>query len=157
MRRSLEIQSVVFAARNASRAGLAAIEATLQAMRDAAQEFKDAENPEVAELKFHRADVGFHEAMALAGGNRVLTYLFEGMESSLLEAFAASHRGQRLRGQTLQDSVDSHSQIFEAVSAGEEKRAADSMSALLDHAESNLLAAYGNSFREKAPNSSEYR
>jgi GntR family transcriptional regulator, transcriptional repressor for pyruvate dehydrogenase complex len=150
VRRSLEIQSVVFAARNASRAGLAAVQAALQTMRDAAAEFDFSENPDATELRFHRADVGFHEAMALAGGNRVLIYLFESMGASLQEAFVASHRGQRILGKSLQDSLEAHSRILDAVSAGDEKAAAESMSALLDSAQSNLLAAYGNSFLANA-------
>jgi GntR family transcriptional regulator, transcriptional repressor for pyruvate dehydrogenase complex len=151
VRRSLEIQSVVFAARNASRAGLAAVDAALQTMRDAAAEFEFSENPDATELRFHRADVGFHEAMALAGGNRVLIYLFESMGASLQEAFVASHRGQRILGKTLQDSLEAHGQILAAVSAGDEKGAAESMTALLDSAQSNLLAAYGNSFLANPP------
>jgi GntR family transcriptional regulator, transcriptional repressor for pyruvate dehydrogenase complex len=153
VRRSLEIQAVVLAARNASRAGLAAVEAALQIMRDAAAEFEFSEYPDATELKFHRADVGFHEAMALAGGNRVLIYLFESMASSLQEAFVASHRGQRLLGKTLQDSLDAHRRILEAVSSGDEKAATEAMTALLDSAQDNLLAAYGNSFLVNPPRS----
>ena len=151
VRRSLEIQSVVFAARNASRTGLAAVEVALQTMREAASEFEFSENPDATELRFHRADVGFHETMALAGGNRVLIYLFESMAASLQEAFVASHRGQRLLGKTLQDSIAAHGRILEAVKAGDEKAAADTMSDLLDSAQSNLLAAYGNSFLVNPP------
>jgi GntR family transcriptional regulator, transcriptional repressor for pyruvate dehydrogenase complex len=153
VRRSLEIQSVVFAASSASRAGLAAVEAALQTMRNAAADFAFSENPDATELRFHRADVGFHEAMALAGGNRVLIYLFESMASSLQEAFVASHRGQRILGKTLQNSLDAHQRIFEAVNSGDEKAAAESMTALLDSAQDNLLAAYGNSFLVNAPRS----
>jgi GntR family transcriptional regulator, transcriptional repressor for pyruvate dehydrogenase complex len=154
VRRSLEIQSVVFAARHASRAGLAAVEAALKGMRDAAAEFEFSQNPDATELRFHKADVGFHEAMALAGGNRVLIYLFESMASSLQEAFVASHRGQRILGKSLQDSLEAHRRILENVSAGDEKAAAETMTELLDSAESNLLAAYGNSFLVNPPRSS---
>lgn len=153
VRRSLELQSVIFASRHASRAGLAAIEAALQAMRDAADELDRSATPEATELRFHKADVGFHEAMALAGGNRVLIYLFESMSPSLQEAFVTSHRGQRRRGKSLQDSVESHRRILDAVSMGDEKAAAEAMTALLDTAQSDLLAAYGNSFLANAPSS----
>jgi GntR family transcriptional regulator, transcriptional repressor for pyruvate dehydrogenase complex len=143
VRRSLEIQSVVLASRHASRAGLAAIEAALQAMRQAVTDF-DKSGDEAAETGFHQADVGFHEAMALAGGNRVLTYLFEGMSATLQEAFISSRKGQLLRGYTLQDSIESHVRIFQFVSDRDEKSAADATTMLLDNAEKDLRAAYGN-------------
>lgn len=149
VRRSLEIQSVMLATRHASRAGLAAVGAALTAMRDAAT-VMDAQNdagtaagPE-AERAFHLADVRFHEALALSGGNRVLTYLFEAMEASLFEAFVTSHRGQRLAGQTMENLCQTHSLIFQHVSAREEKAAVEAMSAILDNAEANLRAALGN-------------
>ena len=144
VRRSLEIQSVVLATRHASRAGLAAVEGALVAMRTAAAVIDaGTEGPE-AEQSFHKADVRFHEALALSGGNRVLTYLFEAMESSLLEAFMTSHRGQRLAGQTMDNLCQTHALIFQHVSAREEKAAVDAMLAILDSAEANLRAALGN-------------
>ncbi|OZA11049.1 MAG: hypothetical protein B7Y02_09440, partial [Rhodobacterales bacterium 17-64-5] len=94
-----------------------------------------------AERAFHLADVRFHEALALSGGNRVLTYLFEAMEASLFEAFVTSHRGQRLAGQTMANLCQSHALIFQHVSAREEKAAVEAMSAILDNAEANLRAA----------------
>ena len=145
VRRSLEIQSVVFASRFASRAGLAAIEASLGAMRDAALAHETGNDPLASEQRFHEADVGFHEAMALAGGNRVLTYLFEGMAAALQEAFAASYRGQRLLGFSMTGIYEAHRLIFVHVSAKEEKEASDAMSALLDNAQENLRAAFGGS------------
>jgi GntR family transcriptional repressor for pyruvate dehydrogenase complex len=146
VRRSLEIQSVIFAARHASRAGLAAIEAALQMMREAAVDSQREGDTVAAELRFHQADVGFHEAMALAGGNRVLTYLFEGMATPLLEAFTSSRRGQRLRGYSLEDSVKSHARIFQLVSAGDDKAASDAMTGLLNSAEADLRSAYAGLF-----------
>ncbi len=144
VRRSLEIQSVVLAIRHASRAGLAAVEGALTAMRTAAAVIDaGGEGPE-AELAFHLADVRFHEALALSGGNRVLTYLFEAMESSLLEAFTTSHRGQRLAGQTMENLCQTHALIFQHITAREEKPAVEAMIAILDSAEANLRAAVGN-------------
>lgn len=143
IRRSLEIQSVILATRHASRAGLAAVEAALAAMRAAAAQI-DAGPPDTqAERAFHLADVRFHEALALSGGNRVLTYLFEAMEASLFEAFVTSHRGQRLAGQTMENLCQTHALIFQHVCAREEKAAVEAMSAILDNAEANLRAAVG--------------
>lgn len=144
VRRSLEIQSVILATRHASRAGLAAVEGALSAMRAAAAEIDAGATGQEAEQEFHRADVRFHEALALSGGNRVLTYLFEAMESSLLEAFATSHRGQRLAGQTMENLCQTHALILRHVSAREEKAAVEAMTAILDNAEANLRDAVGN-------------
>jgi GntR family transcriptional regulator, transcriptional repressor for pyruvate dehydrogenase complex len=145
VRRALEIQSVEFAAKNASRAGLAAIEAALTAMRTAARECQDDGNDrEAAELRFVQADVSFHEAMALAGGNRVLTFLFEAMAAPLTEAFIASGRGQRLRGTDMAGGLAAHERIFRHVANGDAEQASIAMKELLDDAERDLLAVYGN-------------
>ena len=144
VRRSLEIQSVILATRHASRAGLAAVEAALAAMRTAAAQIDTGPPDSRAEHAFHLADVRFHEALALSGGNRVLTYLFEAMEAALFEAFVTSHRGQRLAGQTTENVCQTHALIFQHVSDREENAAVEAMSAILDNAEANLRAAVGN-------------
>lgn len=141
VRRSLEIQSATMAARQASRAGILAAEAALARMREAAADWKKGE--ETAQRRFHEADVGFHEALALASGNRVLSYLFEGMASPLRESFHASRRGQQMRGVTLDDSVAQHEHILACVSSGDAKGAAEAMSRLIDDAERDIRAAYG--------------
>ena len=145
VRRALEVQSVILAVRNASRAGLAAVEAALNAMQAAAGEI-DAGGAQRAEAEraFHLADVRFHEALALSGGNRVLTYLFEAMEATLYEAFSTSHRGQLLAGMTMENLCQAHRLVFHHVSAREEKAAVEAMSAILENAEINLRAALGN-------------
>lgn len=143
VRRSLEIQSVMLATKFTSRSGLAAIEASLNTMKEVAYGFDAAGDQMAQELRFHRADVGFHEALALAGGNRVLVYLFEGMTTSLVEAFRASRRGQKLRGHTFLDCYESHLRIFNLVSRGDAKAAASAMQTVLNAAEADLKAAYG--------------
>jgi GntR family transcriptional regulator, transcriptional repressor for pyruvate dehydrogenase complex len=144
VRRSLEIQSVVLAARHASRTGLTAVDAALSAMRSAAAEIDAGAGGSAAEMAFHLADVRFHSALALSGGNRVLTYLFEAMESSLLEAFATSHRGLRLAGERLADLCDAHAAVSHQVAQRDEKAAVEAMTQLLDNAAVNLRAAIGN-------------
>lgn len=141
VRRSLEIQSVTLAARRASRAGITAAEAALERMRAAAHEVRQGEAG--GQLRFHQADVDFHEAIALASGNRVLSYLFEGMAAPLRESFYASRRGQQMRGVTLEDSVAHHAHILACVSGGDAKGASESMSKLIDDAERDIRAAYG--------------
>lgn len=144
VRRSLEIQSVRLATHHASRAGLAAVAAALAAMRAAAASLDAGATGREAEFAFHKADVQFHEALALSGGNRVLTYLFEAMAASLLEAFATSHRGQRLAGHTMSALCQSHALILERIGAHDEKGAVEAISAILDNAEAHLRAALGS-------------
>ena len=145
VRRALEVQSVILAVRHASRAGLAAVEAALNAMQAAAAEMDaGVANGLDAERAFHLADVRFHEALALSGGNRVLTYLFEAMEAALYEAFSTSHRGQLLVGMTMENLCQAHRLVFHHVSLRDEKAAVEAMNAILDNAETNLRAALGN-------------
>lgn len=142
VRRALEIQSAMMAARNASRAGIMAAEAALGRMQDAALEAGRDGADAAAQMRFHQADVDFHEALALASGNRVLSYLFEGMSLPLRESFYASRRGQQLRGLSLVDSVASHAHILACISNGDGKGASMAMSKLLDDAERDIRAAY---------------
>jgi GntR family transcriptional regulator, transcriptional repressor for pyruvate dehydrogenase complex len=144
VRRSLEFQSVTFACRNASRIGLSGIEAALNMMRNAAAAMPPDSWEPAIDLEFDQADVQFHQAIALAGGNRVLTYLFEAMETSLLEFFIASHRGQRNSAADLFASYETHAQILEHIRAKDERAATAAMLALLDRAEANLRRALGS-------------
>ena len=144
VRMALEIQSVTLAARRASRAGLAAIESTLQTMREAAAEMKTGEDPEGAERRYHQADVGFHEALALASGNRVLTYLFEAMASPLAESFFMTRRGHELRGHTPDHTIAAHQTILRFVREGNGKGAAEAMRTHLEDAERDIRAALGS-------------
>ena len=118
-----------------------AAEAALARMR-AAAEAVGAEGDATAQVRFHQADADFHEALALASGNRVLSYLFEAMARPLRESFYASRRGQQLRGLSLADSVAAHAHILACVSSGDAKGAGDAMSKLIDDAERDIRAAY---------------
>jgi GntR family transcriptional regulator, transcriptional repressor for pyruvate dehydrogenase complex len=142
VRRSLEVQAVTLACRNASRSGLAAVDAALDAMRDAARAMPDDGGDEDCGRYFDQADVKFHQAMALAGGNRVLTFLFEAMESALLEVFEGSRRGQMRSRAALIANCGDHGAILDHVRARDERAAAEAMLALIARAESNLRAAF---------------
>ena len=143
--------------RRASRRGappgrrLAAIEATLRAMREAAGPL-DAElvAPE-AEMAFHRADVGFHEAVAMAGGNRILTCLFEAMAPPLQRSFFMSRRGRQLRGQNSQHTIAAHARILERVQARDSAGAEEAMRAHLADSGRDLRAAFEAARRGRGP------
>ena len=134
VRMSLEVQSATLAARRASRAGVAAIENALQDMREAAEAVG-------GETRFQTADVAFHEAVALASGNRVLGYLFEAMTGPLREGIAISRRGHADRGHSPQDTIDAHQRILDAIRAGNARAAADAMRFHLKDTERDIRKA----------------
>ena len=143
VRRSLEVQSVTLACRNASRSGLAAVEAALGAMRAAAMEMPEDGIDEARGHDFDRADVQFHQALALAGGNRVLQFLFEAMESALLEGFERSRRGHVRSRELLLSTCDDHAVILDHVRARDERAASEAMLALIARSEASLVASFG--------------
>ena len=140
VRLSLEVQSVTLAAQRISRPGLVALETMLQGMSDAASEFDSGGGD--AERRFHRCDVGFHESIAMASGNRVLTSLFEAMALPLEQSFALSRRGRELRGQSAQATLDAHQRIFDCVKEGNARGAAEAMRAHLEDAERDMRAVF---------------
>ncbi len=139
VRLALEVQSATMAAKRASRAGIAAIESALQGMRDAAA----ADDPE-AETRFHTYDVGFHEAVALASGNRVLGYLFEAMSGPLREGFVISRRGHASRGHTLADTIAAHQKILDCIRDGNGRAAGEAMRIHLRDTERDIHSALTN-------------
>ncbi len=144
VRQALEVQSATLAARRANRAGLAAIDNALAGMIQAVEEIGTGPDRIAAESRFNRYDVGFHEALALASGNRMLTLLLEAMAVPLAESFRMSTRGRALRGQTHEATLSAHRLILESVRKGDGRAAAQAMRAHLRDAESDLRAAFGH-------------
>ena len=139
VRLSLEVQAATLAAKRASRAGLAAIENALHGMRDA----EAATDPQ-AEERFHNFDVGFHEAVALASGNRILGYLFEAMAGPLRNGIQISRQGHANRGHTLADTIAHHQRILDAIRAGNARNAAEAMRLHLKDTERDIGNALSN-------------
>lgn len=149
VRRALEVQAVTLACRNASRSGLSAVEAALAAMRDSAHAMPADRHDETVGRSFDRADVKFHQALALAGGNRVLVFLFEAMESALLEGFERSRiRNARSRDDLIGVCGD-HAAVLDHVRARDERAASEAILALIARSEANLRAAVGGASRGK--------
>ena len=131
LRIALETMSARSAARQASRAALQALESAMQGMRTSAEEYNRAiergEDAEPADRRFHDYDLQFHEALAMASGNRVVAFLFEAMSKSLRESFSMSRRGQTMRGSPREDTVAAHQAVLDAVRAGQQSAAAEAM------------------------------
>ena len=140
IRLSLEVQSATLAAKRASRAGIAAIESELQGMRDTVGQ-PDQPMSHDRELEFHTHDVGFHEAVALASGNRILGFLFEAMAQPLREGFFISRRGHEKRGHTLLGTIEAHQRILDCIKAGNGRAAADAMRLHIKDTERDIRVA----------------
>jgi DNA-binding FadR family transcriptional regulator len=144
LRKSLEVQSAMLAAKRASRAGTVALEAALQGMRDAAAAMDEGEDREADERRFHDYDVGFHEALAAASGNRVMSYLFEAMTAPLRVSFNLSRRGADARGQTVHDTIAAHAAVLQAVRDGKPRAAGEAMRAHLEATEHDIRIGLGS-------------
>jgi GntR family transcriptional repressor for pyruvate dehydrogenase complex len=140
VRLALEVQSATLAAKRATRAGIAAIESELQGMRDTVGIPGEPMTHE-QEVGFHTHDVGFHEAVALASGNRVLGFLFEAMARPLREGFFISRRGHEQRGHSLHDTIEAHQRILDCIKAGNGRTAAEAMRVHLKDTERDIRVA----------------
>jgi len=142
-RMSLEVQSVTLAARRATRPAIAAIEGALKAMRDAATAMDAPDASPDTEIAFHRADVRFHEALALASGNSILICMFEAMAHPLRQSLFVSRRGRQVRGQTHAQTIAAHERILDCVKSGNATAAETAMRDHLSDAIRDLRAALG--------------
>jgi len=141
LRMSLEVQSATLAARRATRAGIAALEGAMQGMREAADAGKLGTGGQASEVTFHQHDLGFHEAIALSSGNRLVSYLFEAMAAPLERSFFLSRRGHDLRGHTVEDTIKAHLAILVAIRDGNPKGAGAAMRAHLEDTERDIRMA----------------
>jgi len=139
VRHALEVQSAQLAAKRKNRAGVAAIEAAMQGMREAAVDMRRGDAS--AEDRFHQCDVGFHEALALSSGNRMLAFLLEAMAAPLLQSFHLSMRGHKLRGYTPEATIAAHERIIDRIKATDGRGAAQAMRLHLRESERDLRAA----------------
>jgi GntR family transcriptional repressor for pyruvate dehydrogenase complex len=145
LRMAMETLSAGLAAKRASRAGLQAIDGAMDSMRRAAAIAASGDNPE-AEARFHEADLQFHEAIAMASGNRVIAFIFEAMARPLRESFVMSRRGQTLRGAGREETLEGHQAILDAIRNANQRAAVDAMRAHLTGTELDIRShvASGN-------------
>lgn len=153
VRQALEIQSATLAARRANRAALSAIEHALDGMRAAAVEMSSAPDGEreAAERKLHSYDAAFHEAIALASGNRMITYLIEAMAVPLKDTFGLALRGHEMRGQILEHTIAAHERILAYIREGDSRGAAQAMRSHLEDAERDARAVVKARMQEATP------
>jgi DNA-binding FadR family transcriptional regulator len=144
VRRALEVHIALLAAKRATKGELADMEMSIAAMR-AGGDSSDA---------FHAADVRFHENLAAASGNRLLVFLIEAFAEPLRESRLRSFAGHRARGGGIDDVIQQHQAILDAVKARSPKAAADAMRAHLEQTEQDLRTQLDETAAE-APKSGE--
>lgn len=128
VRRALEVHIASLAARRASQRHIADLELSINAMRAAEQEFE----------AFHSADVRFHENLAVASGNDLLVFLIEALAEPLRASRQRSFAGHQARGGGIDDVIQQHQTILDAVEARNPKRAAQAMRDHLQQTEQDL-------------------
>ncbi|MBX6355738.1 MAG: FadR family transcriptional regulator [Micromonosporaceae bacterium] len=131
VRRALEVHIAGLAARNVNRSTATAMQDALAAMQ------RSVDDPEA----FNAADVRFHEALAAASGNQILTFLIEAMQQPLRTSRLQSRRGHIARGRPLTDVIDEHARIYDRVMAGDAAGAEAAMREHLAQTERSLYAA----------------
>jgi DNA-binding FadR family transcriptional regulator len=130
VRRALEVHIAMLAARRATKGDIADMEMSINVMRAAGDESE----------AFHAADVRFHENLAAASGNRMLVFLIEAFADPLRESRLRSFAGHRARGGGIEDVIQQHQAILDAVKARSPKAAADAMRDHLRQTERDLRA-----------------
>jgi GntR family transcriptional repressor for pyruvate dehydrogenase complex len=86
--------------------------------------------------------VRFHENLAAASGNRLLVFLIEAFAEPLRESRLRSFAGHQARGGGVDDVIDQHQAILEAVKARNPKHAAQAMRDHLEQTEKDLRALF---------------
>src|SRR3954447_21099708 len=118
VRRALEGHIASLAAANVSRAAISVMETAVATMRAAADEGPDA---------IHDADIRFHEGLAAASGNQLLSFLIEAMDSPMHTSRIRSLQGHLARGGTVDDVIEQHARILDRVKARDPEGAATAM------------------------------
>lgn len=126
-RRIIEAALVELAAERATSEQLKAIAAEIEGMR---KTFNDTE-------KFLKHDVRFHQALAAAAGNKIMSGVMDTVAGLLLQVRREAIARAREKGEAL----DWHERIYEAVRQGEARNAKELLTAHLVAAEKEWVKA----------------
>lgn len=130
VRMALETHIAALAAKRATAADVADLAMFVASMRTAADE------PEA----LHASDVRFHEKLAAASNNRLLLFLIAALSEPLRESRLRSFAGHLARGRGIEEVIEQHVAILEAVKARSSKAAAAAMRYHLQQTERDLRA-----------------
>jgi DNA-binding FadR family transcriptional regulator len=87
---------------------------------------------------FIAADLAFHSLIADASGNTLLALVLRGLERLLLAAREATHRRRLAEGRSVQEVLDAHRRILEAILARDPDAA---RAAMLEHLRQTAMDA----------------
>lgn len=87
---------------------------------------------------FIAADLAFHDAIADASRNTLLALLLRSLERLLLAAREATHRRRLAEGRSVQEVIDAHRRILEAILARDPSAAREAM---LEHLSQTAMDA----------------
>lgn len=132
VRLAIEVHTAELAARHATKSDIAALEAALETMWQAVDD----------EDAFNAADVRFHAAIAAASGNRMLSFIVEGMEEPLHTSRLASIQGFHTQSADLAALAQAHQIIYERIAERDATGAAAGMREHLIVTRSYLRAAF---------------
>ena len=141
IRAALEVLAAGLAAQHVTRAGTAAIQAALDGMTVAAGKIDVGESDVSVLDAYNRADIAFHEALALASGNRMLGFVLEGLEGPLQHSFSRSVPGHVSRGGSFAEVVQAHQLILDRIRNGDSSGAQRAMRNHLRNTARDLNAA----------------
>ncbi len=142
VRHALEVQAAGLAAQRARRETLDSLVSAVRRMQVAAANFTAGTGDEQA---YHEADLAFHEALAVASGNRMLAVMLTSLEDAMRASFEHSFRGQFANGSTLADRLGLHEHVAELVAAGDDRGATAAMTTLLAVSERDIRASLSTS------------
>src|ERR671931_692910 len=125
VRLALEVHIAALAARRRNPPQVADMELSINAMGPAQDEFE----------AFPTADVRFHENLAAASGNHLLVFLIEAFAEPLRESRQRSFAGHQARGGGVEDVIEQHQAILDAVKARNAKHATQAMREHLEQTE----------------------
>jgi GntR family transcriptional repressor for pyruvate dehydrogenase complex len=131
IRLALEVQTAELAAGRASRAAITAMQAAIDAMATGVDD----------EDAFHAADIQFHESLADASGNSLLSQLVEQLAGPLRVSRIYSYRGRQSRGEPLDEVIAAHQAILDNVANHDPAGSAEAMRRHLRATQSDLKAS----------------
>ena len=131
LRKVVEVQIAGLAARRSTAGDIATCDAAMQRLAAAGAE------PEV----YVEADIDFHQAIAAAAGNRMLSLVLEGLREPLRRGRTRSWQGRMRVGHGTEDQIEMHRRILLAVRRHQPRAAMEAMARHLDLAEVHLRAA----------------
>lgn len=132
VRLAIEVHAAQLAATHATHAELDSLSLTLDLMRRSVDE----------EAAFNDADVRFHAAVASASGNRMLSFLVEGMDEPLHHSRLNSIRGYRHRVDSVQSLIEQHDEIYQRIADRDSRGAASAMRKHLIQTRNDLRTAF---------------